>query len=107
MLLLSAGLTAALFLIVLLLIEGWQMSPIATALVVTVMPLSAIVGARAFDNVGSLPARAAAGTILLAAGLAALALLPAPEWWWTVPAQIAIGIGIGITIEARTGASWR
>ena len=49
LLLLSAGLTAALFLIVLLLIEGWQMSPIATALVVTVMPLSAIVGARAFE----------------------------------------------------------
>ncbi|PHX81934.1 MAG: MFS transporter [Thermoleophilia bacterium] len=105
LLLLSSGLTAALFLIVLLLIEGWQMSPIATALVVTVIPLSAIVGARAFDNVGSLPARAAAGTILLAAGLAALALLPAPEWWWTVPAQIAIGIGIGITIEALTDAA--
>ena len=107
LILLSAGLTAALFLIVLLLIEGWQMSPIATALVVTVMPVAAIVAAKLFGNVGSVPARAASGTILLAAGLASLALLPAPEWWWTVPSQIAIGFGIGLTIEALTDAALR
>ncbi|MGI9186826.1 MAG: MFS transporter [Gaiellales bacterium] len=107
LILLSAGLTAALFLIVLLLIEGWQMSPIATALVVTVMPGAAIVAAKVFGNVGSVPARAASGTILLAAGLASLALLPAPEWWWTVPSQIAIGFGIGLTIEALTDAALR
>ena len=105
--LISAGLTAALFLIVLLLIEGWQMEPIATALVVTVMPISAIIAAKLFGRVGSLPARAAAGTILLAAGLASLALLPQPEWWWTVPSQIAIGFGLGLTIEALTDAALR
>ena len=105
LILLSAGLTAALFLIVLLLIEGWQMTPIATALVVTVMPVAAIIGARLLGSVGSLPARATAGTILLAAGLAGLALLPTPVWWWTVPPQIAIGIGIGITIGALTDAA--
>jgi predicted MFS family arabinose efflux permease len=107
LILLSAGLTAALFLIVLLLIEGWQMEPIATALVVTVMPIAAIVAAKLFGNVGSLPARAASGTILLAAGLASLALLPQPEWWWTVPSQIAIGFGLGMTIEALTDAALR
>lgn len=107
LILLSAGLTAALFLIVLLLIEGWQMEPIATALVVTVMPVSAIVGAKLLGNVGSLPARAAAGTILLAGGLASLALLPEPTWQWTVPGQIAIGVGLGLTIEALTDAALR
>jgi MFS family permease len=103
--LLSAGLTAALFLIVLLLIEGWQMTPIATALVVTVMPIAAIVGARLLGGLGSLPARAAAGTVLLAAGLAGLALLPESDWRWTIPPQIAIGVGLGITIEALTNAA--
>jgi hypothetical protein len=53
--------------------------------------VAAIVAAKVFGNVGSVPARAASGTILLAAGLASLALIPAPEWWWTVPGQIAIG----------------
>ncbi len=105
--LISAGLTAALFLIVLLLIEGWQMTPIATALVVTVMPIAAIVGAKLLGRFGSLPARAAAGAILMAAGLAGLALLPQPEWWWTLPSQIAIGFGIGLTIEALTDAALR
>lgn len=107
LILLSAGLTAALFLIVLLLIEGWQMEPIATALVVTVMPVSAIVGAKLIGDVGSLPARAAAGTILLAGGLASLALLPQPQWWWTIPGQVAIGVGLGLTIEALTDAALR
>lgn len=103
--LLSAGLTAALFLIVLLLIEGWQMTPIATALVVSVMPVAAVVGAKLVGGVGSLPARATAGTLLLAAGLAGLALLPEPQWWWTIPPQIAIGLGLGMTIEALTDAA--
>ncbi len=36
--LISAALAAALFLLVLLLIEGWRLSPIAAAAAVTVMP---------------------------------------------------------------------
>ena len=42
----SAAIAAALFLLVLLLIEGWRLSPIEAALVVTVMPLAAILGSR-------------------------------------------------------------
>ncbi len=105
LLLLSAALTAALFLIVLVLIEGWQMTPIATAIVVSVMPIAAIVGARLLGGVGSLPARAAAGALLLAGGLAGLALLPSPVWWWTLPPQVAIGLGLGMTIGALTDAA--
>ena len=40
--LVSAALAAALFLIVLLLIEGWRQSPIVAALAVSVMPLAAL-----------------------------------------------------------------
>ena len=44
--LVSAAIAAALFLLVLLLIEGWRMSPIEAALVVSVMPLFAFFGRR-------------------------------------------------------------
>ena len=43
LLLVAGGLVAALFLVVLLLVDGWGMSPAAAGLVVTVMPLTAIV----------------------------------------------------------------
>ncbi len=42
LLLVAGGLVAALFLVVLLLVDGWGMSPAAAGLVVTVMPLTAI-----------------------------------------------------------------
>jgi hypothetical protein len=44
--LLSAGLTAALFLLVVLLTEGWGLSPLAAALVVSVMPVAAVAASR-------------------------------------------------------------
>src|SRR4051794_3243546 len=47
--LVSAAIAAALFLLVLLLIEGWRMSPIEAALVVSVMPVFAFFG----RNLGS------------------------------------------------------
>ena len=42
--LVSAAIAAALFLVVLLLIEGWRLTPIGAAIVVTVMPLAALLG---------------------------------------------------------------
>ena len=53
-LLLSGGLVAALFLLVLLLVEGWGMSPAAAGLVVTVMPLAALLAARLAPRSGRL-----------------------------------------------------
>ena len=73
----SAAIAAALFLLVLLLIEGWRLSPIGAAIVVTVMPLAAL--ARRPARPRSCPsarARAAAGAILVSGGLGGLALLP-------------------------------
>jgi MFS family permease len=98
----SAAIAAALFLLVLLLIEGWGLTPIGAAIVVTVMPLSALLGSRLGPHVPSARARAAAGAILVSGGLGGLALLPKAEVALTVPPQILIGIGLSLVLSALT-----
>ncbi len=102
LLLLSGGLVAALFLLVLLLVDGWRMSPAAAGLVVTVMPLAAIASGRLAPRIQSIAIRAATGIVLVSGGLCALALLPRAGWGWTVPPQILVGAGIGLTLTALT-----
>ena len=102
LLLVAGGLVAALFLVVLLLVDGWAMSPAAAGLVVTVMPLTAIaVGRLRPRSLGPVQG-AACGVILLAGGLAALALLPRSGWAWTIPPQLLIGAGLGLTVVGLT-----
>jgi MFS family permease len=102
LLLVAGGLVAALFLVVLLLVDGWNMSPAAAGLVVTVMPITAIaVGRLRVRSLGPVQG-AACGVILLAGGLAALALLPRSGWAWTIPPQLLIGAGIGLTVAGLT-----
>ena len=98
----SAAIAAALFLVVLLLIEGWRLTPIAAALVVTVMPLAALAGTRLSPHVPSARARAAAGAILLGGGLAALGLLPKALIVLIVPPQILAGVGLSLVLSALT-----
>ncbi|HXV04928.1 MAG TPA: MFS transporter [Solirubrobacterales bacterium] len=98
----SAAIAAALFLLVLLLIEGWRLSPIGAAIVVSAMPLSALAGARLGPSLGSARARAAAGAILVAGGLGALALLPKATVALTLPPQILVGVGISLVLSALT-----
>jgi MFS family permease len=98
----SAAIAAALFLLVLLLIEGWRLSPIGAAIVVSVMPLAAIAGSRLGPLVPSARARAAAGAILVAGGLAGLGFLPHAEVALTVPPQILVGIGLSLVLSALT-----
>jgi MFS family permease len=98
----SAAIAAALFLLVLLLIEGWRLSPIGAAIVVTVMPLAAIFGSRLAPLVPSARARAAAGAIFVSGGLAGLALLPKAEVALTVPPQVLVGIGLSLVLSALT-----
>src|SRR4051812_43369728 len=83
----SAAIAAALFLPRLLLIEGWRLQPIGAAIVVTAMPLAAVLGSRLSPLVPDARARAAAGAILVAGGLAALGLLPKAEVVLTLPPQ--------------------
>ncbi|HYC82256.1 MAG TPA: MFS transporter, partial [Solirubrobacterales bacterium] len=98
----SASIAAALFLLVLLLIEGWRLTPIGAALVVTVMPLAAYFGSRLAPLVPSERARAAAGAILVSGGLGGLALLPHAEIWLTLPPQILVGVGLSLVLSALT-----
>jgi MFS family permease len=98
----SAAIAAALFLLVLLLIEGWRLTPIGAAIVVSVMPIAAILGSRLDSFVPSARARAAAGAILVSGGLAGLALLPSAEVVLTVPPQVLVGIGLALVLSALT-----
>ncbi|MDX6593861.1 MAG: hypothetical protein QOJ13_3057 [Gaiellales bacterium] len=100
--LLSAALTAALFLVVLLLINGWGHSPIEAAAIVSVMPLAALAALRLLPTAAPARIRAGAGAILIAGGLFALALLPDAAWGWLIPPQIAIGVGLALSIGALT-----
>jgi len=98
----SAAIAAALFLLVLLLIEGWRLTPIGAAIVVSAMPVAALLGARLGPAVGSSRARAAAGAILVSGGLAALALLPKAEVALTLPPQVLVGVGLALVLSALT-----
>ncbi|MDX6601008.1 MAG: hypothetical protein QOF13_210 [Solirubrobacterales bacterium] len=100
--LVSAAIAGALFLLVLLLIEGWRLSPIGAAIVVSVMPLSALLGSRLDRLVASARARAAAGAILVSGGLGGLALLPKAEVALTLPPQVMVGIGLALVLSALT-----
>jgi MFS family permease len=98
----SAAIAAALFLLVLLLIEGWRLTPIGAAVVVSAMPLAALLGSRIGPEVASAKARAAAGAILVAGGLGGLALLPKAEVALTLPPQLLVGIGLSLVLSALT-----
>ena len=103
--LLSAGLAAVLFLLVLLLVEGWRMSPIAAAFAVTAMPVAALAAGPFERRVASPKTRAAAGTLLGAGGVAALGLLPEVGWAWTLAPQILVGAGLALSLGALTEAA--
>ena len=103
--LLSAGLAAVLFLLVLLLVEGWRMSPIAAAFAVTAMPVAALAVGPFEQRVASARTRAAAGTLLGAGGVAALGLLPEAGWQWTLAPQVLVGAGLALSLGALTEAA--
>ncbi len=82
--LLSAGLTGALFLLVVLLTEGWLFTPLEAAAVVSMMPVATL-AARALERrLGDDRPVVAAGAICMAGGLAALGLLPEAGAVWTL-----------------------
>ena len=102
--LVSAALSAALFLLVVMLIEGWRLSPGEAALVVTAMPLAALVAGR-WARTHHRLAPALPGSLLLAGGLAALGLLPDAGAAWTIAPQLAIGAGLGLALGALIGVT--
>lgn len=101
--LLSAALTGALFLLVILLTEGWMRSPLEAALIVSVIPVATVLAGRLTRGVEHTTAGQAAGAVALSGGLAALGLLPDAEPYWTLAPQALIGIGIALTLPGLTG----
>lgn len=98
--LLSASLTAVIFLVVLLLVSGWSIEPLAAALAVSVLPVAALVSSRL---PGGSETRAIAGCLLVAGGVGCLALLPGASAWWTVIPQLLAGAGMGMALPALSG----
>jgi hypothetical protein len=98
---LSAGLTGALFLLVIMLIEGWRHSPLEAAAIVSVVP-AATIAARVLIRGTSEAAVVAGGTILVAGGLAALGLLPDAAAGWTFPPQLLVGAGLALALPGLT-----
>jgi len=102
--LVSAALAAALFLLVVLLIEGWGRSPGEAALIVTALPLAALVAGR-WARESRRMTLALPGCVLLAGGLTALGLLPDTGAGWTIVPQLAIGAGLGLALGALIGVT--
>lgn len=101
--LLSAALTAALFLLVLLLVEGWGRSPATAAITVSVVPVAAL-SARPIARLLRPPAEVevAVGCFLIAGGLVGLAIPPSANLAWTVAPQALVGLGLGLTVDRLT-----
>src|ERR687895_794756 len=95
--LLSAALVGVLFLLVLLLVTGWSVSPLAAAAAVTVLPIAAVAASRIG---GPARTRAAAGAFLVAGGVLALISLPGANLLWTVLPQLTAGAGLGLALPA-------
>jgi predicted MFS family arabinose efflux permease len=98
--LVSAALTAVLFLLVLELVAGFSIDPLVAAAAVTALPLAALASSRIRGPAGD---RAVVGCVLVAAGTLCLAFLPGSSAWWTVPPQLLAGAGMGLALPALAG----
>jgi hypothetical protein len=98
--LLSAALAAALFLLVLLLVDGWHRSPLTAAVTVSVVPVAAFLARPVARRLQAPPGvQASTGCFLIAGGLLGLALPPSANLAWTVGPQVLVGLGLGLTVE--------
>jgi MFS family permease len=100
--LLSAGLTGALFLLVVMLTEGWRYSPLEAAAVVTAMPVATLLAGRLARGLPESRPVLASGAIAIAAGVGALGLIPHADWWWAIPPQVLVGAGIALSLPGLT-----
>jgi MFS family permease len=104
--LLSAGLICALFLVVLMLINAWLLSPIAAAAVVTTIPLATAIAERRVGG-RSPQALGAVGAALVAGGLIGLSLVTHRELDVVIITLALIGVGLGLAFPGLTTAALR
>jgi hypothetical protein len=98
--LLSAALVGVLFLLVLLLVSGWALSPLTAAAVVSVVPIAALAGMLV---PGDDAVRAVLGCALVGSGVAALAFLALDSIALTIVPQAVAGVGMGMALPALAG----
>lgn len=99
--LVSAALTGVLFLLVLQLVAGWSLEPLAAAAAVSILPFAALAGARITYT--DERTRAAVGALLIGAGVLMLASVPGASVAWIVLPQILAGVGMGLSLQALAG----
>ena len=99
--LLSGALSAILFLLVLLVVAGWNVPPLHAAVAVSVLPIAALLGTRLRGEPRPL---ASAGCVLLGCSILALAWLPEARLGWTLLPQALGGVGMGMALHALTGS---
>jgi MFS family permease len=104
--LLSAGLIAALFLVVLMVIDAWLLSPIAAAGIVTTIPLATAIAERRVRRSSPI-ALGAVGAALVAAGLIGLSFVTRREIGLVIVALAAVGTGLGFAFPGLTTAALR
>src|SRR5262249_46816312 len=93
--LVSGALTALLFGVVLLLIVGWAIKPLAAAPAVSIVPVAALAGALVRGHAAS---RVAVGSGLIGGGIAALAFVPSDNIAWLVVPECVAGFGMGLAL---------
>jgi predicted MFS family arabinose efflux permease len=104
--LVSAALVGALFLSVVLMIDGWGHAPLLAAAIVSALPAGALLAGPVVRR--SAPRVAVCGGIVLVGGaLAAMALLPEPSLALLCLSLALCGLGLGLCMPALTDASLR
>ena len=102
--LISAALVGALFLAVVLMIDGWGHEPLLAAAVVSALPAGALAAAPIASRSATLVA-VGGGILLVSGSLLAMALLPEPSLAMLGTALGLCGLGLGLSLPALTEAS--
>jgi predicted MFS family arabinose efflux permease len=102
--LLSAGLISALFLVVIMLINAWLLSPIAAAAVVSTIPITTAIAER-YVRGRSPIALGMVGAALVAVGLIGLSLVTHRELGLVVVTLALVGTGLGLAFPGLTTAA--
>jgi Major Facilitator Superfamily len=103
---LSAGLIGALFLVTVLLINAWGLTPFGAAAIVSAIPLATLITERVTRGLSPV-LLALAGAVALGAGLVGLALVTHRELAWVVVSLALCGAGLGLAFPALTGDALR
>ena len=99
--LVSGALAAALFLTVLLLVNGWSIEPLAAAAAVSVLPAGGIRGIG--DRRAARPPGPRSVPCWWPRGTACLAFLPTASVAWILVPQTLAGLGMGLALTALAG----